>query len=272
MLTQSIVSLDEYMAETQHYELLIRMVDDEGKIIPPEVFLPAAERYNLITKLDRWVIKAAFRSLKEHPAFLSQLGFCSINLSGQSLVEPNIPDFIIDQLRENTIEPEQICLEITETTAISNLSGAIIFISTLRRLGCRFALDDFGSGLSSFGYLKNIKVDYLKIDGMFVKNMVEDPIDYAMVKSINEIGQVMGLKTIAEFVANDEIKGMLKEIGVNFAQGYGIDKPQPFDELLNRSSNVTDIKCSEGDVGYSWFFWNNFIMDNIFLNSTLFPY
>ena len=119
---------------------------------------------------------------------------------------------------------------------------AIGFISTLRELGCRFALDDFGSGLSSFGYLKNLKVDYLKIDGMFVKDIVDDPIDHAMVKSINEIGQVMGMKTIAEFVENDEIKGMLREIGVNYAQGYGIGKPQPLDELLGRANNVTDIK------------------------------
>ncbi|MFT5349493.1 MAG: EAL domain-containing protein (putative c-di-GMP-specific phosphodiesterase class I), partial [Gammaproteobacteria bacterium] len=119
---------------------------------------------------------------------------------------------------------------------------AVVFISRMKALGCQFALDDFGSGLSSFAYLKNLPVDYLKIDGMFVKDIVDDPIDHAMVKSINEIGHVMGMKTIAEFVENDVIKGMLKEIGVDYAQGYGIGKPQPFDELLARSNNVTDIK------------------------------
>jgi EAL domain-containing protein (putative c-di-GMP-specific phosphodiesterase class I) len=139
------------------------------------------------------------------------------------------------------IEASKICFEVTETAAISNLSAATKFISTLRGLGCRFALDDFGSGLSSFGYLKNLSVDYLKIDGMFVKDMVDDPIDRAMVKSINDIGHVMGMKTIAEFVENDEIKSMLTAIGVDYAQGYSIGKPQPFDELLDRSNQDKEI-------------------------------
>jgi EAL domain-containing protein (putative c-di-GMP-specific phosphodiesterase class I) len=160
------------------------------------------------------------------------------------LTTPGILEFIITQLDESGIGGEKICFEITETAAISNLSGAVKFISTLRRMGCRFALDDFGSGLSSFAYLKNLPVDYLKIDGMFVKDIVDDPIDRAMVKSINEIGHVMGMKTIAEFVENDEIKGMLREIGVDYAQGYGIGRPQPLDELLDRSNNVTDIKST----------------------------
>jgi len=206
--------------------------------------LPAAERYDLISKIDRWVIKNALGLLADNPAFLKQINFCSINLSGQSLTDPEILKFIITQLDEAGIGGEKICFEVTETAAISNLSGAIKFISTLRGVGCRFALDDFGSGLSSFGYLKNLPVDYLKIDGMFVKDIVDDPIDRAMVKSINEIGQVMGMKTIAEFVENDTIKKMLKEIGVDYAQGYGIGKPQPFDELLIRSSNVTDIRSA----------------------------
>jgi EAL domain-containing protein (putative c-di-GMP-specific phosphodiesterase class I) len=136
------------------------------------------------------------------------------------------------QLEVTGIEANKICFEITETAAISNIAMAKQLISTLKQLGCRFALDDFGSGLSSFGYLKNLPVDYLKIDGMFVKDIVDDPIDHAMVKSINEIGQIMGMQTIAEFVENDEIKGMLRDIGVNYAQGFGISKPLPFEELL----------------------------------------
>jgi diguanylate cyclase (GGDEF)-like protein/PAS domain S-box-containing protein len=239
LYAQSILPLDG--STDTHYELLIRMEEAKGKLIPPGAFLPAAERYDLISKLDRWVIETAFRSLANNPAFFGQISFISINLSGQSLGEALILDFIITQLDESGIDGEKICFEITETAAISNLSTAIKFISTLKGLGCRFALDDFGSGLSSFAYLKNLPVDYLKIDGMFVKDIVDDPIDHAMVKSINEIGHVMGMQTIAEFVENDEIKGMLREIGVNYAQGYGIDKPMPFDELLARSSNVINI-------------------------------
>ena len=130
------------------------------------------------------------------------------------------------------IENGKICFEITETAAIPNMGGAIKFISTLKALGCQFALDDFGSGLSSFGYLKNLPVDFLKIDGMFVKNITTDPIDHAMIKSINEMGHVMGMKTIAEFVENDLIMGMLREIGVDYAQGYGVSLPGPLTELL----------------------------------------
>jgi diguanylate cyclase (GGDEF)-like protein/PAS domain S-box-containing protein len=240
LYAQPIVPLDS-RTET-HYELLIRMKDEKGKLIPPGAFLPAAERYNLIELLDTWVIEKAFSSLTTHPVFLEQINFISINLSGQSLTKPNFLNFIITQLDETGIKGRKICFEITETAAISNLSTAMKFISTMKGFGCRFALDDFGSGLSSFGYLKNLPVDYLKIDGMFVKDIVDDPIDRAMVKSINEIGQVMGMRTIAEFVENDEIKGMLREIGVNYAQGYGTGRPQPFDELLGQLSNVTDIK------------------------------
>jgi diguanylate cyclase (GGDEF)-like protein/PAS domain S-box-containing protein len=238
LYAQSIVPLDNNT--DKHYELLIRMIDEKGKTIPPGAFLPAAERYNLITQLDRWVVESAFRLLENEPAFQSQISFISINLSGQSLAEKILLDLIITRLDETGIEGQKICFEITETAAISNLGSAIKFISTLKGLGCRFALDDFGSGLSSFAYLKNLPVDYLKIDGMFVKDIVDDPIDHAMVKSINEVGHVMGMKTIAEFVENDEIKGMLREIGVNYAQGYGIDKPRPLDDLLGRSTNVTE--------------------------------
>ena len=239
LYAQPIVPLDS--RTDIHYEILIRMKGEKGELIPPGAFLPAAERYNLIAQLDRWVIKNTFALLMENPRFLEQINFISINLSGQSLTENNVLDFIIMQLDESGIDGTKICFEITETAAISNLSTATKFISTLKGLGCRFALDDFGSGLSSFGYLKNLSVNYLKIDGMFVKDIVDDPIDHAMVKSINEIGQVMGMQTIAEFVENDEIKGMLREIGVNYAQGYGIGKPQPFDKLLGRSNNLTNI-------------------------------
>jgi len=234
---QIIVPLDG--STDKHYELLLRMIDEKGNIIPPGAFLPAAERYNLMEKLDSWVIEKAFDLLAANPAFLEQIHFISINLSGQSLTKQDFLNFIVSKLKDSGILGDKICFEITETAAISNLSMADKFIATLKRFGCLFALDDFGSGLSSFAYLKNLSVDYLKIDGMFVKDIVDDPIDHAMVKSINEIGQVMEMKTIAEFVENDEIMDMLKEIGVNYAQGYGLGKPQPFDELLEQLTNVS---------------------------------
>jgi diguanylate cyclase (GGDEF)-like protein/PAS domain S-box-containing protein len=236
LYAQAIVPLDG--STDIHYELLIRMFDEDGAVIPPGAFLPAAERYGLISKIDRWVVKNALSSIATNPTFHENLNFCSINLSGQSIIDNDFLDFVVTQLNESGIDGKKICFEITETAAISNLNSAIKFISTLKELGCQFALDDFGSGLSSFGYLKNLPVDFLKIDGIFVKDIIDDPIDRAMVKSINEIGQVMGMPTIAEFVENNEIKGMLKEIGVNYAQGYGIDKPTPFDELLDRSDKA----------------------------------
>jgi diguanylate cyclase (GGDEF)-like protein/PAS domain S-box-containing protein len=221
----------------KHYEILIRLRGNEGEIIPPGAFLPAAERYNIITQLDRWVIKECCKLLLAHPAFLEQINFISINLSGQSLTDESFLDFVIRELEQASIDCTKICFEITETAAITHLTRAMTFISTLKGLGCKFALDDFGSGLSSFAYLKNLPVDYLKIDGMFVKGIVNDPIDHAMVKSINEIGQIMGMKTIAEFVENNEIKGMLREIGVNYVQGYGVGKPLPFESLLSPSDD-----------------------------------
>jgi diguanylate cyclase (GGDEF)-like protein/PAS domain S-box-containing protein len=230
LYAQTIAPLDN--STDVHYELLVRMIENTGVIVPPNAFLPAAERYNLISKIDHWVIEKTFSLFKENPEFLNKINFCSINLSGQSLTDSNILDLIISQLENSGIESKKICFEITETAAISNLNSAMKFIAILKDLDCQFALDDFGSGLSSFAYLKNLPVDYLKIDGMFVKDIADDPIDHAMVKSINEIGHVMGMKTIAEFVENDMIKGMLKEIGVNYAQGYGVGKPEPINILL----------------------------------------
>lgn len=225
-----------------HYELLVRMLDEQNEIIPPGAFLPAAERYNLITRLDRWVIDHAFELLLSNPDFLEQVEHVSINLSGQSINDPNTLIHIMDKFIRHDSLFGKICFEITETSAIANLTQALEFINKLKQFQCRFALDDFGSGLSSFAYLKNLPVDYLKIDGMFVRDIVDDPIDHAMVRSINDIGQVMGMMTIAEFVESDMIKGMLKEIGVNYAQGYGVEKPVPFEELLRRSNNIIPLK------------------------------
>ncbi|MEE8365998.1 MAG: MASE3 domain-containing protein [Gammaproteobacteria bacterium] len=234
LYAQPIVALNG--GKQGHYELLLRMLDEQGEIIPPGAFLPAAERYNLIEKLDAWVVHHACTLLADHPAFVEQIDFVSINLSGPSLTNRDFLETILRNFRKSGVSPGKICFEITETVAVSNLESAASFISTLKQAGCRFALDDFGSGISSFGYLKSLPVDYLKIDGMFVKGIVDDPIDYAMVKSINEIGQLMGMQTIAEFVENDEIRAMLKTIGVNYGQGYALGKPQPLKELLDQST------------------------------------
>ncbi|MBL1141067.1 MAG: PAS domain S-box protein [Proteobacteria bacterium] len=236
LYAQSIIKINKRTSkQSTCYELLLRMIDDQGKIISPDQFFPAAEHYNLATKLDKWVVQQIFDTLTVRPELLQHVEFISINLSGSSLTDNEFLNFIVNHLSKNIeiIDLKKLCFEITETAAITHLTKASNFISRLKSMGCKFALDDFGSGLSSFGYLKNLPVDYLKIDGMFVKDIVDDQIDHAMVKSINEIGHVMKMKTIAEYVENDEIKGMLREIGVDYAQGYGISMPVPLDKLLN---------------------------------------
>ena len=215
-----------------HYEVLLRMRDASGRMVPPGAFLPAAERYSLSVKLDRWVVEKIFSWLDEHPAQLEQLAMCSINLSGHSIADEDFLQFVISSLDGTNVPAEKLCFEITETAAITNLVSATRFITALKGWGCHFALDDFGSGLSSFAYLKQLAVDFLKIDGVFVKDVVDDPINLAMVKSINDIGKVMGKRTIAEFVENDGILEKLREVGVDYAQGYRIGRPQPLDRLL----------------------------------------
>ena len=216
----------------EHFELLVRMVDDDGRIIMPGAFLPAAERFNLSGRIDRWVVGTAFAWLARHRLQLRRLNLCGINLSGMSLADEDFLDFIVGELRRHPIPAERICFEITETAAIANMSAAIRFITTLKAEGVRFALDDFGSGLSSFAYLRNLPVDFLKIDGVFVKDIDENPIDYAMVKSIHEVAQVMGKETIGEFVERDSVLTKLREIGVHYAQGYAVGRPRPLDEVL----------------------------------------
>lgn len=207
-------------------EVLMRLIDENGELVPPNDFIPAAERYNLMPSIDRWVIKTALHHFG-NTKNLDSHDIVAINLSGQSLADENFLAFMIEQLQFSGINPQQVCLEITETAAISNQARASEFISVLQKKGCLFALDDFGSGLSSFGYLKRMPVDFLKIDGVFIRDINEDPIHYAMVESINHIGHVFGMQTIAEFVENDQVLEALRDMGVDYAQGFGIAKPEP---------------------------------------------
>ncbi|MEW5715219.1 EAL domain-containing protein [Pseudomonas sp. SB113] len=213
-----------------HIEILLRLHDEAGRIILPDSFIPAAERYGLMTSLDRWVVENVFkfiaRCMHEHPG--RPMAMCAINLSGITIGDDDFLGFLREKFEAYSIPPEMICFEITETSAIANLGSAIRFINELKALGCYFSLDDFCAGMSSFAYLKHLPVDFLKIDGSFVKDMLDDPINRAMVEVINHIGHVMGKRTIAEFVETPQIEQALLDIGVDYAQGYLIERPQLF--------------------------------------------
>jgi diguanylate cyclase (GGDEF)-like protein/PAS domain S-box-containing protein len=209
-----------------HYELLLRLRDESGRIVSPDAFIAAAERYGITPAIDRWVIENAFRWLVSEADEREKLMLCSINLSGQSLGDDKFLPFVIDQFNRSGIEGSKICFEITENEAVRSFSQANRFIQALKAHGCKFALDDFGKGQSSFGYLKHFPVDFLKIDGSFVRGILHDPIDREMVRSINEIGHLTGKQTVAEFAENAEIIQMLTSLGIDYAQGYGVAQPQ----------------------------------------------
>ncbi|MDP2878428.1 MAG: EAL domain-containing protein [Sulfuricella sp.] len=231
LYSQPILPLGEEQEDGHHCEILLRLIDVNGKVIAPGAFLPAAERYGLMPVIDRWVIRTLFAAIMEkfdRGESNSPRTF-SVNLSGASLNDEYFPEFLRDQISRYRIPPSALCFEITETVAISNLEHVRRFMLELKQAGCRFSLDDFGSGMSSFAYLKDLPVDYLKIDGMFVKNMVQNPIDLAMVEAINRIGHVMGIQTIAEFVEDESILEKLRILGVNYAQGYWVGMPAPLE-------------------------------------------
>ena len=219
------------------------MLDEDGSLIGPDSFIPAAERYSLMGSIDQWVVKNTLEALGRDVDYIQDnISACSINLSGQSLSDDRFMSELVALIDDMDIPPELLCFEITETAVISNLSNATRLIDTLRDMGCKFALDDFGVGLSSFGYLKNLAVDYLKLDGCFIKNMTRDSIDYAMVHSINHVGQTLKIKTIAEFVEDNETLEALREIGVDYAQGYGIARPIPLEEALYGDKYKANLK------------------------------
>lgn len=232
LMVQTITPLKADKSLVPHYEILLRMMSEEGDLIPPGVFMPAAERYGLMPAIDQWVVAHVFNFLHTYVQHngTKNLPILAVNLSGESLGSEELLAYIRAQFELKIVPAENICFEITETAAIGNLNKAISFINSLKKLGCKFALDDFGSGLSSFSYLKSLPVDYLKIDGVFVKDIVNDQVDAAMVAAINQVGHIMKIKTIAEFVENGEIMDILRELGVDYAQGYHIDKPMPLYE------------------------------------------
>lgn len=226
---QTISPIQPGATERLHYEILLRLIDEDGNIVLPMAFIPAAERYNLMPTIDRWVVSAALDFMRKlagkghYPIF-------AINLSGHSMGDRALLEEIINQIETTGINPDQLCFEVTETAAIAHMASASRFIARLRDLGCHFALDDFGSGLSSFAYLKNLKVDYLKIDGCFVRDMATDKIDHSMVDAIARVGKIMGIKTIAEFVESQAILDELRDMGVDFAQGYYLGRALPLDK------------------------------------------
>lgn len=212
--------------EGHHYEILLRMRDQEGNIVAPGTFLPSAERYNLTAQIDRWVVENYFSWLANNPQHNAQLTRVSINLSGHSLADKELKLFVLNAFEKYKIPYKKVCFEITESMAILKMDETLEFINTFHKLGCLFALDDFGSGFSSYNYLKNLPVDQVKIDGSFVKDILVDPVDMAMVNSIKDVAKAMGMETVAEFVESTEIMVELGKMGVDFAQGYGVAKPQ----------------------------------------------
>ena len=223
---QPIIGIGKTAGQSRgHYEILLRMRDEKGELVNPDRFIPAAERYNLMSTLDRWVIREALSTLADRNTDGDARYTIAINLSGTSLSEDRFLEDVINELKKQKLPRGAICFEITETAAISNLSRVVHFMKSLKQLGCKFSLDDFGTGLSSFTYLKNLPVDYLKIDGHFIRNVAEDKVDESMVKAISEVGHAMGIETIAERVETKEVLEKLGELGIEYAQGYYIARP-----------------------------------------------
>ncbi len=231
---QKIMTLGADDGGEPHYEILVRMIDRAGNLIPPSGFMPAAERYNLLSSIERWVISTIAEFLHQecasgalaHDDAGSTGALYAVNLSGASINDGSFIDFLRELLGRFPLPRGLLCFEVTETTAISNLTKAAHLMHELKALGCRFALDDFGIGMSSFAYLKYLPVDFIKIDGMFVRDMATDQMDHAIVEAINRIAHILGLKTVAEFVEDALILERLRAIGVDYAQGYFIDKPE----------------------------------------------
>ncbi|MEH2129495.1 MAG: EAL domain-containing protein [Nostoc sp.] len=225
LYVQPITAITPAAQNGDYYEVLLRLRDEQGNLVLPMKFIPAAERYDLMHLIDRWVIRTLFRNWTRVVGE-KQIMY-GINLSGSSINDDQFINFLYEQFSLYSISPHCICFEITETVAIANLNKGKQFIESLQRMGCSFALDDFGVGMSSFAYLKSLPVDYLKIDGSFIRNIIENPVDNAIVTAMTHISSVMGIKTIAEFVENDAILERIRALGIDYAQGNGIALPRP---------------------------------------------
>ena len=222
-----------------HLELLLRLLDERGHLVLPGAFLPAAERFDLIAQIDRWVIAAALKDFPRlHPR--GPVGLCAINLSAHTLADASLVDFVKEQLASNRVEPARLCFEITETAAMAQLPNVVKLIEALRQHGCRFAIDDFGAGMSSFAYLKNLPVDYVKIDGSFIRDLESDPMSYSIVRAVTDIGHQSGKLVTAEFVSSARSVEMLRALGVDYVQGFGVHRPEPIaaDRSADRSVAV----------------------------------
>jgi len=225
LFSQSITAVEGDGGQEEHCEILLRL-EENGVLLAPGAFIPAAERFGLMPAIDRWVVRNALDIISRRQGGIS--GTYSINLSGLTLKDETFLSFLHDALRASRVPADALCFEITETSAIENLDEAISFMNAMRDMGCRFALDDFGVGMSSLTYLKRLPVDYVKIDGSFVRDMLSDRADWTTVEMINQISHLAGRKTIAEFVENAEILDALRAIGVDYAQGYFVGRPAPF--------------------------------------------
>jgi len=233
LFVQPIQSLNSPPESQKRFEVLVRMLDEQGRIVPPGAFMPAAERYNVACAIDRWVVANTLAWIGDHARRCGgNPGHYSINLTADSLTDEDFLGFVHERIKRERVPPQSLCFEITETNAIANLSRALEFMRSLKAIGCAFALDDFGSGVSSFGYLKNLPVDYVKVDGSFVRDICVDSTARVMVASINNIAQEMGLKTVAEFVENQAIVDELRQLGVDYAQGFHLGKPRPLSEQV----------------------------------------
>jgi len=258
LYSQKIMSIGEQLPQKSHHELLVRMIDEHGKIVPPMAFIPAAERYSIMPMIDQWVVHNAFAAIS---TLGPDCGTYAINISGASIGDERILEFVREQFRNFVMPPRSICFEITETAAIANFDKAARFFGEMKSLGCLFSLDDFGAGMSSFGYLKHLPVDFIKIDGSFVKDVAHDPVAVAMVRAINDVGHVMGKKTIGEFVDGEIVLGALREIGVDFAQGNWISPPSPFPAKTpsatpsaragTESARLPEVRSSVGEIAFN---------------------
>ncbi len=230
---QKIEALDEAHAGVVFNEILLRLRDNTGCICEPGQFMPAAERFYLMPQVDRWVVKNLFRFIdKARGKIRADSQIWSVNLSGQTLSDDGFLSFVTDEIHSHRIPPECICFEITETAVVTNFDRAQRLINSLRGLGCRFSLDDFGTGLSSFGYLKSLQIDQIKIDGSFVRDVLQNKTSEAVVSSIIHLGRVLEVQVIAEWVENESIRQKMKSMGADFVQGYGISKPLALDEWI----------------------------------------